>query len=112
MRRILILLLTAVTLASQPVRLKAIGNKEKHALNHRHKEQRKMLKAQQRNMKKTMNGQPLAKADRKRFKQQLKTERRMLARAQKDDSKNLKSVQNFARKQRKAPASSLNGFSQ
>ena len=103
-RRLLILLLTAVVLASQPARLKAIGHSEKHDLSKRHKEQRKMLKAQQRNMKKTMRGHEIAKADHKRFKQQLKMQKRMLSKGQKDESKNLKARQKFERKQQRVHA--------
>lgn len=96
------LLLAALVLASQPVRLKAtFGNAEKRALNKRHKEQRKELKAQQRNMKKTLRGHALAKTDQKRFNQELKVQRRMLKKGQKDDAKNLKARQAFARKQKR-----------
>jgi len=103
-RRLLLLLLTAVMLVSLPAHLPAIGNREKHDLNKRHKEQRKFLKSQQRSMNKTLKGHALAKEDSGRYKRELKAQRRMLGKAQKDESRTLKARQKFDRKQQRIHA--------
>lgn len=97
MRRFLMLLVTALVLAATVGSLRA-GDQESHDLKKRHKEQLKTLKIQQRGMKKTMRQHPLSRAEHKRFKGELKTQKKMLKNGQKDETTNLKNRRKFNRR--------------
>lgn len=67
-----------------------LPNREMKELKKRHKEQRKMLKQQQRAMKKVVGQHARSSDSRMRFKHDLKMQRQMLHRSQKDETRRLK----------------------
>ena len=64
-----------------------LPNREMKELKKRHKEQRKMLKQQEHAMKKVMGQHAQSSDSRMRFKHDLKMQRQMLQRSQKDETR-------------------------
>ena len=108
MRRLLILLVTAVVLdfALGSVRAVAARDQQMHDLAKRHKQERKTLKQQEHAMKNVMNGHELTGTERQRFKRNLKMQRQVLQRGQKDETKTLKETRKFEKQTKRAHATS------
>ena len=99
MRRVLILVTMAVVLTSAQERLKAfhVAKQEKHELKKRHKEEKRILKRRQRAMKSVMNQHEQSSDESERFKHDLKMQRQLLRKDQKDETQNLKKRDTFVR---------------
>jgi hypothetical protein len=104
MRRVLVLLALAVMLGSPLETLTASrdSNSEMHQLKKRHKEQNKALKQQQRAMKKVMDQHELSSDVTERFNHDLKMQRQLLRKDQKDETHNLKKRNSSDAEARKA----------
>jgi ABC-type transport system involved in cytochrome bd biosynthesis fused ATPase/permease subunit len=99
MRKFLTLLLAAVILGPRVGTLRAAPARsyEARQLKKQHKAQRKDLKQQQRAMKKVMAQHEMSGDQRQRFKNDLKVQKRMLHKSQKNDSRRLKQSQKVAK---------------
>lgn len=84
----ILLALTCVSVTAVP-----LPSQEMKALSKRHKEQQKMLKQQQRAMKAVMAKHDQSPDARKRFKSDLKMQRQMLRKSQKDETRRMKEHQ-------------------
>ena len=100
MRRVLVLLAAAVMLGSPLETLTASRGSRSamHQLKKRHKEQKKALKQQQHAMKKVMNQHELSSDVTERFNHDLKMQRQLLRKDQKDETQNLKNRDAFVRR--------------
>jgi len=100
MRRVLILVAMAVALTSAQEKLKAfhVAKQEKHELKKRHKEEKRVLKRQQRAMKSVMNQHEQSIDESDRFKHDLKMQRQLLRKDQKNETQNLKKRDSFVRR--------------
>ena len=89
MRKFLLLLLAALTLGSPTAALLSTPARsyEARQLKKQHKAQRKDLKQQQRAINKIMDQHGLSDDQRKRFKNDMKMQERLLHKSQKDDSR-------------------------
>lgn len=92
MRKLSLLLAAALSLSAVVVPLPAAPARsyEVRQLKKQHKAQRKSLKEQQRAMKSAMGQHELPAEQRRRFKNDLKMQKRLLAKGQKDESRGLK----------------------
>ena len=93
---LLILVLLAGCALSRPVA--AQSGSSLREVRQRQKEERKALKLQQKALKQTLQGRQYSRLDRKRAKRQMKTERKLLRRAQRDEVQTAKQGLRFAKK--------------
>jgi hypothetical protein len=102
MRRVLVLLAAAVLLGSPLETLTASrgSNSEMHQLKKRHKEQKKALRQQQRAMRNVMSQHERSSDDIERFNHDLKMQRQLLRKDQKDETHNLKRDSSYAEAQK------------
>jgi hypothetical protein len=105
MRTILMFLLAAVVLGTALEAPKAapVPDQQMHALKRKHKAQQKVLKQQQRAMKHAAKHQAQSRAERKRFHQTLKMQRKLLKKGQKEETDNLKRRHKGMKRARAAP---------
>src|SRR5579863_10322217 len=92
MRKIL-MLVTMVVLMGTPLAAANVAGgpgPQGHQLKKRHKEQRKTIKQQQRAMKNVVSQHPQSSEERQRFKHDLKMQRQLLRKNQKNESRNLR----------------------
>ena|SRR5215831_11533243 len=99
MRKLLLLLLSALMVGFSPGALESAPARSYQArqLKKQHKAQRKDLTEQERAMKKVTDQHQLSDEQRKRFKNDMKVQKQLLHKSQKDDSRRLKQSPNAAK---------------
>jgi len=99
MRKLLLLLLSAVILGFSPGALGSAPARsyQTRQLKKQQKAQRKDLKQEERATKKMMDQHELSDEQRKRFKNDMKMQKRLLHKSQKDDSRRLKQAKQVAK---------------